>query len=96
MTKISKYAARTSIICSKCHKTHDVTVGAIYKQRMRGNANYICKSCSGIAGWDDEAKAAASARTSKKWRDPKYAGTISGKAIARQIKKITGDLKLPQ
>ena len=49
--------------------------------------NYICKSCSGKKGWTPEKRREASDRARMLWRNPTYAGTIQGKAIANEIKR---------
>lgn len=74
-----------SIKCCKCHRKIRITADAVYRQNKRGRNKYICKSCSSKAGWTEEKRRKASNRASAQWHDSAYAGTISGKALARKI-----------
>lgn len=78
------------IACVDCLQFARVSIGAVYKQHRRGNPGYICRSCSGKKGWTPEKRKEASERARKLWADPKYAGTIQGKAMANEIKKDFG------
>lgn len=82
------------IDCSVCGNPRTVTVGAVYKQHKRGKDKYICPSCSGKSGWTAEKRQQASERSARKWDDPGFAGVITGKAMAREIKKEIGDIDL--
>lgn len=74
--------------CSSCGNDCIVTIGALYKQYKRGNHKYLCRSCSGVRSWTNDKRLKASAKSKKLWNDPEYAGTIDGKAIANDIKRI--------
>ena len=78
------------IHCNACIDTILVKVGAVYKQRMRGKQKYMCKSCSAKHGWTTEKRQKAADLTKDNWHNPKYAGIIQGKAIAKAIKEQTG------
>ncbi len=78
-----------SINCIDCKNKYVVTIGAVYRQISRKHRHYRCKSCAGKFAWTTNKKACASLTTKKKWRDYKYAGTIIGKAMAREVIKRT-------
>lgn len=78
---------KVTIICDNCKKQVAVTAEAIYRQHRRGNDKYLCKKCAGKKGWTPSKKEKARNRTSKYWHHPEYAGTITGKALAKQIIK---------
>jgi len=80
------------IRCSKCQKEVVVSAEAVYRQHKRGNDKYICKSCAGKKGWTPTKKEIARNRSLRFWQSPDYAGTITGKAIAREIIKSITDL----
>jgi len=86
--------SKIKIKCSKCNKEFEVTIGAVYRQNKRGKKKYTCKSCAGTAAWTKEKKKKASNKAKKQWKDPNYAGTITGKALANEIRRITQDVDI--
>ena len=77
---------KVSIDCKTCGDEFIITAGAVYRQLKRGNKKYICKSCAGKKAWNKEKRDEAKMKSTDKWHDPDYSGTIVGKALAREIK----------
>ena len=75
------------VSCSNCHKEIVTTAEAVYRQRKRGRAKYMCKSCAGKKGWTPKKKEVARTKSLEHWGQPNYAGKIVGKALGRQIIK---------
>lgn len=90
--KPSYLKSKICIDCASCGHTYRVTAEAAYRQHQRGHAKYTCKSCAGKAGWSPEMKTAASDKSSDNWKDPGYAGTIVGRAVARDIIRKSDEL----
>lgn len=84
---LDHYIRRKTIIKIECEcgKVREVRVEAVYRQKKRGRSRYLCPSCAGKLGWSDSAREEASKRTKQQWNDPTYAGTITGKAIAKEV-----------
>ena len=80
---------KVRIGCSVCGSISNVTAGAIYRQNRRGHKSYICKSCAGKTFWTTNNRKAVSKNSKEKWENPGYAGTIVGKALAEEIKRIS-------
>ena len=81
--------SKVYVECDACNKKVTTTADAVYRQHRRGRDKYVCKSCSGKKGWTQSKKNEARGRSLKNWGQPNYAGTIVGKAMARQIIKET-------
>jgi len=77
--------SQAAVLCNSCQKQSIVKIEAVYKQYKRGRDKYICKSCSSKAGWTEEKRDEARIRTARLWRNPDYAGVITGKSVAREI-----------
>jgi hypothetical protein len=73
----------------ECGHVSEVSAGAVYKQYKRKHDYYMCKSCAGRSGWTEDKKLKVSKKSKKQWKDPDYAGTVIGKAMANQIRKMT-------
>ena len=88
---LEHYISRKTIIRIKCTcgQSREVRVEAVHRQQQRGRIHYTCPSCAGKEGWSEYKRTQASGRTKGQWEDPQYAGTITGKAIAREIKRLS-------
>jgi hypothetical protein len=76
---------KVRIRCAICGQELIVTAEAVYRQRKRGCAKYACKSCAGKRAWTPYLRSAARTYSIKIWKNPDYAGNITGKAIAREV-----------
>ena len=80
------------INCRECNTKREVSVEAVTKQRKRGREHYLCPSCAGRKAWTPAKKKIARKRSLQKWQNPNYAGTITGKAMAKQVIQGTNSL----
>src|SRR4051812_46145171 len=72
-----------------CGRPRLISAEALYRQSRRGHNKYICPSCSAKAGWTKAKRKVAGDKSRLQWDDTNYAGTIIGKAVARDIERLT-------
>jgi hypothetical protein len=77
--------SKIEIQCTACEQIQRVTVEAAYRQYKRGHPKYCCKKCAGKKGWNEARRAEAKVRSTQLWKDPTYRGTITGRAVARDV-----------
>lgn len=86
---LAKPVTKSSVIIRcKCGNVRKITAGAVYNQYIK-NKQYRCPSCAGRSYWTPAKRITTSNNSKKNWKNPTYAGTIQGKAIANEIKRIT-------